>query len=976
MTQSLAASLHPCGPVCDEAAAERVRGRLAGSGREAGWLPLLDQAWPQLAPVFAASPYLAGLAFSDGARLRHLLARAPKESLEHTIESAAAASNAPETAASKLRRLKKDFHLLTALADLGGVWSLEEVTGALTRFADATIHAALAVVATEEAAKGRLLPPPDGGAGPVPGLFCLAMGKHGGFELNYSSDIDISIFYEPEALPLAPGVEPAAFAARLAQNLAKLLSERTAEGYVFRVDLRLRPDPASTPAAVPAEAALDYYRTIGQNWERAAFIKARPCAGDLPRAHVFLKELQPFIWRRTLDFAAIADIHSIKRQIFVHKIDERLTAPGADLKLGAGGIREIEFFVQIQQLILGGRNPALRSSHTLDALAALAEAGHVAPATARELTEAYRELRRLEHRIQMIADEQTHRLPEDPAARRRVAALAGYGDLRRFDSHVSRILKLVNRRYGELFAEDEPLASRFGSLVFTGVEDDPETLVTLRRMGFSNPSGVSAAIRSWHHGRIPATRGERGRELLTRLAPRLLDAMAASGAPDAAFARFAAFFETVATGVQVQSMLLAEPKLLELVVRVLAFAPRLARTLARRAAVLDSLLDAAFFARFEEGKGEAALTAAAAEAHGYEGAMDAIRRVHAEQAFRIGVQVISGRAAAAEAGPAYADLADLCIRALAPAALAEAERLGGAFAGEVAVVALGKCGAREMTATSDLDLMTLYVPAAPDALSAAKGWSADVFYARFTQRLIAALSAPTAEGPLYEIDMQLRPSGSKGPVAVHLPAFEDYYEGHAETWEFMAMTRARVAWATSEDFAARCAAVVEHILRRPRDLLSTRKDVGAMRELVEAEKPAAGRWDLKYARGGLMDIEFAAQFLQLARAPEGGPIAPNTGEALRRLHHAGLLRAGEARPLLSAWTLQLDLQQVLRLAINDRSADPSAEPAAFRKLLARAGHAAAFAALEARLSKAQHAARAAYERLLAPPRDGNRRRGR
>ncbi|MEI9965631.1 MAG: bifunctional [glutamine synthetase] adenylyltransferase/[glutamine synthetase]-adenylyl-L-tyrosine phosphorylase [Caulobacteraceae bacterium] len=956
--------LRPCGPVVDAAAAERAREALEEIAGRDGWTALLDRAWPALAPVFAASHYLASLARLDAGRLRLILDSDPGARLEAILDEAAACAGlALDEGGARLRRLKGDLHLLTALCDLGGVWDLDQVTAALTRFADAAVLAALALVAADEAARGRLVPPPEASAaGPVPGLFVVAMGKHGGFELNYSSDIDVSVFYEPTALPLAPGVEHQAFAARLTQALARLLQERTADGYVFRVDLRLRPDPGATPVAVPVEAALEYYETVGQNWERAAFIKARPCAGDLPRARAFLDELRPFVWRRNLDFAAIADVHSIKRQIHVHKVDERLTAPGANLKLGAGGIREIEFYVQTQQLILGGREPALRSPRTLDALAALAAGGHVGADAAAELTAAYRELRALEHRVQMIADEQTHKLPEAGAARLRVAALYGYDDLHRFDAAVETVLRTVNRRYGELFAGEEPLASRFGSLVFTGVEDDPETLATLARMGFSHPAHVSAVIRAWHHGRINATRTERGRELFTRLAPRLLEAAQATGCPDDAFNRFIDFFGGLSSGVQVQSLFLAQPKLFELIVRVLAFAPELARTLARRPAVLDALFDPIFFEPLAESDVRT-VEAAAAGADGFEAAMDAVRRVHHEHAFRIGVQVMSGTSTAEIAGAAFAELADACIRALAPAAMAETGRLGGAFPGQVAVVALGKCGSREMTARSDLDLMTLYLADEPAAASLIKGWSAETFYARLTQRLVAALSAPTSEGGLYEVDLQLRPSGTAGPVAVSLAAFERYYEGPAETWEILALTRARVVWSSSAGFAERARQAIGQALRRPRERRQAARDVLDMRALMERERPPSGFWDLKLSPGGMVDIEFAVQFLQVVHAAKGGPLEPHTAAALKALATAGLAPRAQAEVLAEAWTLQQNLSQLLKVALGDGN-DPGKEPRPFQEMLARTGGARDMAELERRLATARKRAREAFLALV------------
>ena len=960
--------LRPCGPIVDVRAAERAREALAEAAEEGGWLKALDEAWPALEPVFAASYYLASLARRRPEQLKRILASEPQARLGAILEEAAALATRAEdfdAVSVGLRRLKAELHLLTALCDLGGVWDLEQVTGALSDFADAAVRTALATAAAQEIARGRLTAPAEDARGPVPGLFVIAMGKHGARELNYSSDIDISVFYEPERMPLADGAEVQKTAVRLTQAMAALLQERTPEGYVFRVDLRLRPDPSSTPSAVPVAAALDYYETVGQNWERAAFIKARQAAGDPIEAAAFLDEMQAFIWRRNLDFAAIADIHSIKRQIHVHKVDDRLSAPGANLKLGHGGIREIEFYVQTQQLILGGRNPALRCIRTVDALNALAEAGHIEPAAAKELTAAYGELRALEHRVQMLHDEQTHKLPEADAERRKVAALYGVRSLKEFDAKVEAILKRVNARYGELFPEEESLSSSFGSLVFTGVEDDPETLQTLKRMGFSNPHQVSETIRAWHHGHIGATRTERGRELFTRLAPRLLDALQATGAPDAAFLRFGDFFAGLSSGVQLQSMFLAQPRLFLLVVEILAFAPELARTLSRNPAAIDAMLDRGFYDGLDKADLDA-LARAVAEAmdeHGFEAAMDAVRRAHREQAFRIGVQVLSGTASAADAGPAFAGLADACIRALATAALKETERVGGAFPGEVVVVALGKAGSREMTAGSDLDLMTLYRPSEAAAQSAIKGWAAETFYARFTQRLVSALSAPTGEGGLYDVDMRLRPSGTQGPVAVSLSAFEGYYEGEAETWEFLALTRARVVWSTSPEFAEVAAQAIETELRRPRDPVRTAKDVKAMRALLEKEKPAKGFWDLKLSRGGLVDIEFAAQHLQIVHAAAGGPLRQHTGEALQAMREAGLVAADLAEALESAWRLQQDLSQVLKVAVPEAH-DPSHEPEPLKALLAKAGHAAGFKALGETLREHKAAARRAFEAVL------------
>jgi len=959
-SQPLYELLTPSGPVASPGAAERLFEVLVEAADAEGWRGVLDKAWPALAPVAGASPYLAGLMRRRPANLRRILERDPAAGLADIIHHTDALDGEPEALRAPLRVLKADLHLLTALADLGGVWGLDQVTGALSAFADAACRTALRAVAAEQRARGRLISPPEDSRGPIPGLFGLAMGKHGAHELNYSSDIDISLFFEPRLMVLAlrEGEEMQDFANRVGKGIATLLSERTADGYVFRVDLRLRPDPSSTPPVVAGPMALAYYESVGQNWERAAFIKARPVLGDMRAAGRFLKALVPFIWRRSLDYAAVLDIQAIKRQIHVHKTGEGLHAAGANLKLGRGGIREIEFYAQTQQLILGGRDPVLREPRTLEALTALTEAGHIPSAVAEELSAAYVELRGLEHRVQMLDDEQTHRLPENPERRAAVAALAGWDDLPAFDAHVEALLARVNARYGELFEGGEELDSTYGSLVFTGVENDPETLETLRRMGFAEAPSVADTIRSWHHGRIPATRTARGRELFTRLAPRLLEALARSGAPDEAFRRFAVFFSGLAAGVQVQALFLNQPRLFEMVLGVMAFAPRLARTLGRQPAALDGVLDARFLTDLSQDTGlPEQMLREAGETEDFEGAMNAVRRLHREQMFRIGIHALTGRAGPEAVGQAYASLADAAMRTLSPQALKETERLGGSFPGAVAVVALGKAGSREMTAGSDLDLMTLY-DAPREAASEIKGWGAETFYARFTQRLIAALSAHTAEGGLYEVDMRLRPTGSKGPVSVRLSAFDAYYAEEAETWEFMVLTRARVVWASDPAFASQVSAAIEAALRRPRPGVDVAGDVRKMRALMDRERRPHGFWDLKLSPGGQVDAEFAAQYRQLQAAAAGAPLTLSTLEALN-----------DDPVLAEAWRIQQRLAHLLAAAFEGR-VDPETEPSVFQLRLAEAAGAPDFETLKRDLTDLRARAREAFERAVPAGRDG------
>jgi len=943
----------------------------------------------QAPPAFAGSPWgdAAAALVEHTPYLKRLIDRRPDlitnadtawpdRLLSEALANANAIAATPppmEDGMRILRQGKDAVHLACAIADLSGAWPLQRVTGALTDYADAVLRAAMALGARERIERGDIVASNAGeDVGPIAGFTLIAMGKMGAGELNYSSDIDFSVFFDPQQLAVAHAQEPRVAAVRLVAPIVRALEEVTADGYVFRTDLRLRPDPSSTPVAVSIASAEHYYQTLGQNWERAAFIKARAAAGDRSCGRAFLHSLEPFIWRKHLDFAAVEDVHSIKRQILSSHKSAELGDPVFDVKLGRGGIRDIELFAQTQQLILGGRNKKLRTQRTLDALAALTEAGAIAETARAALHDAYVFFREVEHRIQMLEDAQTHRVPADPEIRARVAALAGFADLAAFDAALIEQRRIVADIDHELFGRADSLADPLGSLIFTGVEDHAETLETIGKLGFAKPTLVSQSIRGWHHGRVRAMRSERARELLTRLTPRLLRAFAGAGDPDQSFARFSSFFGGLSAGVQVLALLDARPALLDLLARVLTLAPRLAESLARRPALLDALIDPNFAAPLRDdqpGRRTRELKVLEAEADSFEAKLNAARRFHREEAFRIGVQVLERLASAEEAGAAHSDLAEACVGAMSIAALAETERHYGPQPGAFAVLALGKFGGRELAETSDLDLMLLY-----DAPEAA-GPSAGDFYTRLTQRLISALSAPTEEGALYEIDTKLRPSGSKGPVAVRLSSFERYYAEEAWTWEMQALTRLR-AVAGDPTLCDRVSAVARAALARPRDTAKTFAEVADMRARMERERPNRSMWDLKLAPGGFVDIEFIAQALQLNWAHQAPDVlAPNTGEALARLVKAGALAPDAGGVLTDAWRVWSDLRQILRISIAG-DLDPDTAPAPLLEHLSHLVGAQGPDWLETRVRSIQDEVRALFLQIVGQPSDGTAALGR
>ena len=941
----------------DPARAARVKEALAEQG--------FSSAEPLLDSVFGNSPYLGRLAQREIGALGEYLAAGPETVLNAAILLAHACVRAENEAQAmkELRTAKRRAALAIAMADIAGTWDVNKVTAELTRFADACVSGALAFLLRQEGTRANLAEVAEKNCG----LTVLAMGKYGAFELNYSSDIDLVAFYDAAKFPFTKRGDVRGAAVDIVRGLVRLLSEATGDGYVFRVDLRLRPDAGATQIAISTDAALDYYEAMGQNWERAAMIKARACAGDPQTGAAFLENLRPFIWRRHLDFAAIEDIQSIKRQIHAYAGHGEIKVQGHNIKLGRGGIREIEFFAQTQQLILGGRHPGLRQSSTQGALDALVREARVEPQVGDDLSSDYRYLRMLEHRLQMIEDQQTHSIPDSEAGIAHVACFMGYANAADFRAELTRVLENVQGHYARLFESASDLASAEGNLVFTGVEEDPETLKTLSAMGFREPAHVSAAIRGWHHGRIRAMRSQRARELLTKLIPVILKALAGAADPDVAFAQFDRFLSNLPSGVQLFSLFLARPHFLDLLAKIVGSAPRLATYLARHPTILDALLDAEFLNRLPS-RAELDAQFAATASGSYEEVLDGARRFAREAVFRVGVQIVEGVAKADAVGPAFAAVAECALSGLLP----KVEEGLAAGAGRIpgsgfAVVAMGKLGGREMTASSDLDLVFVYdVPPGVESSDGAKPLPPTLYFARLAQRLIAALTTPTAAGALYEVDMRLRPTGNKGPVAVSLQSFTEYHASQSWTWEHMALTRARLI-AGPPQLQARVAADIRRRLTQLREASVIIADARDMRARMAETFPGRNLWDLKYAPGGLVDIEFIAQSLQLIHAPALPEILDtNTMAALEKLRDAGLLSVPDAEVLIAAAGLQHALTQVLRIALDETPVIEDATPG-LKGLLTRAAEAGSFAEAHARLIDLQRATRGIFNRLLAVP---------
>ncbi|MCJ8308656.1 MAG: bifunctional [glutamine synthetase] adenylyltransferase/[glutamine synthetase]-adenylyl-L-tyrosine phosphorylase [Hyphomicrobiales bacterium] len=915
-----------------------------------------------LQAAFELSPYLRDLANKHP----DTVAQCHNEGFDAALQDCLAAFDeagyhAQDEAAlsTSLRIAKRKAALICGLADLGGWWSWRQVSQAISDTADHAVQATVRHLLHNAHMSGKLQLPdpdhPDVGSG----YFVLAMGKHGAVELNFSSDIDLIVLFEPNAEAVVDPDESVKLFVRLTRSLVRILQERTADGYVFRTDLRLRPDPGSMPLAIPVPIALNYYESRGQNWERAALIKARTVAGDVAAGDRFLHELTPFIWRRYLDYAAIADVHSIKRQIQTHRGYNEVAVPGHNVKLGRGGIREIEFFVQTQQLIAGGRNPVLRERRTLEMLQLLVAHSWIDAPVAEDLAASYAFLRDVEHRLQIVADDQVHTLPEDKGELKHIAHLCGVTP-KTFATRLVAHLEQVESHYAALFASGDQLSTEFGNLSFTGDDDDPGTIESLQSMGFEEPARVIKIIKGWHYGRHPVVQSATAREQLTALTPALLKAFVVTEQADETLWAFDTFLQGLPSGVQLFSVLQANAKLLDLLALVLSAAPRLAQIITRRPHVFDGVLEPGFFdikPSVEHWK--QALDRSLDQARDYEDGLDRVRIFAAEQRFHIGIRLISGAATPLEAGEMFSLLAETLLVAMANwverVFVEEHGRVPGA---DYAIVAMGNLGTHELTAGSDLDVMLIYeYPQDTDESDGRRPLHASQYYGRFTQRLIAAMNAPTAQGVVYELDFRLRPNGAAGPLATSLMALQRHYREEAWTWEKLALTRARVLGEESP-FADKVASVIRESITQNCDVPTMAKDILEMRALMDKERPAKSTWDVKLAKGGLIDIEFLTQAeILFSRVERGRTIA----ETLQELSAAEL--QNDNVTLHDTHANYLGVIQVLRLCL-DGETHPQEGPRAMVDLLLRQLDLPDLKSAEAFLKDSQRAVRQVFmERL-------------
>ncbi|MEP5937798.1 MAG: bifunctional [glutamate--ammonia ligase]-adenylyl-L-tyrosine phosphorylase/[glutamate--ammonia-ligase] adenylyltransferase [Erythrobacter sp.] len=878
---------------------------------------------PFLAQALRRQPELADrLAAGDGAA---------------ALAWAKQAGDSTQDVAVALRREKLALATALAIGDLAGAFPLSQVMGELSEFADRALTQAI------NAAIIRRMPDAQ-----PHGMFGLALGKHGAGELNYSSDIDPILLYDPDTLPRRERDEPGEAAQRYAREVVNTLSENTAEGYVFRVDLRLRPASEVSPLAISCPAALSHYESSALAWERAAFIRARSASGDIAAGEEFLAAINNFIWRSSLDYGAIEEIRRLTQRIRANYDGPQTPGAEFDLKHGRGGIREIEFFAQTHQLIHGGRDRSLRVRGTRGALDALANSGHIPVAEASALGDAYDRLRVIEHRLQMVNDRQTHALPSGDALDS-VARLDGLDNGAALVAEITQITDRVAAAYDTLIGEDEGPE---------GLGAKPASLSDqLSKRGFADPGRLAQRIAGWRDGRYRALRSPAALSAFDALLPALIDAFADADDPDRALLRWESLLTHASSAINLFRLLEARPALLDQLVAILTLAPTLADELGRRPGLLDTLIDHSALDLPGSVEQLAARMEAGVTPGDYERQLDRIRLVTGEVRFALGLQLIEAHHDPLEIAEALSRTAEAALLVAYRATCEEFASNHGRVEGpdgnnELIVLGLGRFGGGALTHASDLDIIFLFTGESGTESNGKRPLGATHYFNRLAQRISGALSVPTAQGALYEVDTRLRPQGTQGPLAVTVEAFARYQRESAWTWEHMALNRARVL-VGSGSVHKQLSDVIEEVLHQPRDLDNLRDAVLTMRRDMAAHKPPKGPLDAKLLRGGLVDLEFLVHYLQLR---DRTAFSPDLSSAIAQLCEAGLL----PQEVAPAHRLMTRLLVAGRLLAPDQQPPP---PAA-SKALAKACQQESFDALLQALSKARHGVAQAWHQAF------------
>ncbi|MDC1090225.1 bifunctional [glutamine synthetase] adenylyltransferase/[glutamine synthetase]-adenylyl-L-tyrosine phosphorylase [Emcibacteraceae bacterium] len=897
-----------------------------------------------LLSIFSNSPYLTSLLFKHFELALSLFSIPPEELLEQTFSSLNDDFLKITTIVELMRLLrtaKAHVALIIAVADLSGRWDLTKTTKGLSDFAEITLNLSVNFLIKEGVSSSNLEHSfLDDNYSTNSGYVILAMGKLGGYELNYSSDIDLIVLFDLEVVKYSGKRSPQDFFVKMTQKLVKIMSDRTADGYVFRTDLRLRPDPGATPVALSMEGAEIYYQTVGLNWERAAMIKARPIAGDIEEGHNFLERIRGFVWRRYLDYAAIADIHAIKKLIHEHHSHSGIMLEGHDVKLGRGGIREIEFYAQIHQLISGGREPALRVAPTRLALDALSEMNKLTIEENKTLQEVYVFLRTLEHRLQMINDDQTHELPTEENDLNRISKFMGFEYFADFEMAVINRLNAVNELFNALLQDTNQTEDEDDILLsFPSDKYHPATIKTIEDAKFHDAKKAYELIQGWMLGRYRACRTDRAREILKNLIPEMLNVFGKQDDPDSVLVKFDDFLSRLPSGVQLFSFIKAQPWLLDLLAQIIGMAPFLSSQLSRNPLMLDAVLNAEDFKNNSSLKDLSnSLDEQLLLARDFQDILDHTRKWANEAKFQVGLQILRGNTDVIHSGETLTHIAEVSLNTMLTHVKEEfAKKHGIIENSSLCILAMGKLGSYEFTTTSDVDIVLIYDADDMSAVSnGAKSLGVNHYYARLSQNFINSITALTAEGKLYEVDMRLRPSGTAGPLAVSIESFNDYQKGQAWTWEHMALTRGRVI-SGPDTLRIKIETIIHNILSHPgRAHDNLLHEVAKMRVKLAENFGTDNIWSMKNIRGGIIDIEFICQYTLLANVDKYPSILKrNTLRQLKEIKKAKILSADDVKTLSKACHIMQTSQSLLRLCLGTTSKSKERPPALLETLAER-----------------------------------------
>lgn len=872
-----------------------------------------------IAAILTHAPHLLFLARRFGDDIARILAGDAADIIDeaHEIFRQSIRHVDDDTKAmNAIRHFRGRVSFAAALGDIAGLTEMDSQFRWLSDAATYAVKETAHFLMRQAARRGLAKPPQDSLSGC--GWIIFAVGKLGAEELNYSSDIDLIIMHDPDANPLNDPATAQSFYVAQTRALVKLLSAATADGIGWRVDLRLRPDPGATAVSIQIAAALGYYESIARTWERAAFIRARPIAGDIEAGQGFLDEIQPFIWRRSLDYTVMDDMRTMLR-----RSPDSSEWTGFNLKTGHGGIRTIEFFTHVLQLVFGGREPEIRQHRTPQALHMLANKNWITLPQAEELVVLYKLLRRAEHRLQMIADQQTHSLPRDDDSLNNFARFMGHETAQSLCDTLAEILSEVSDMTAHDLLDDM-LSAKGKDMSGPVAEDtktidifleDQEQLVTwLGTIGFERPTDVATALSGWIAGRIPATRGERSRMLLGRLMPELLRQLAKGAQPDNAFAALAYFIEGLPASVQIFSLLDYNRHLARLLCDIIVLSPRLTQILKRNPMLFELLLYKEFFDPLPDANSIAGHIREIIAGQAVEDALDNIKRHTRELRFRAELQAISLSSDRYVLERSLSAIADATIQTVLELARTDMERRHGKIPGMCGIIALGRLGIEQLTATSDLDILFVY-DAPDDARSdGTRSLDAASYYIRLTQTFVSWLTTQSAEGALYEVDLRLRPEGSAGAVATPLDRLAHYIDTDIWLWEKLALTKARFV-AGDNDLSGMAMNTICDTINQAHNRDDVMASIADMQKRMATQRSSASKWQLRLQAGGLGDLDLLVQGLRLIHGDHFTDCGQTAADILSILDAADLIDKSDATILVNAHMVMGNAQHALRLSM-------------------------------------------------------------